>query len=210
MSLSLMGCKKGMTRLFDEAGNLVVCSVIEAPPNKVVQIKRKEVDGYQAVQLGAIEMKRKKVSKPLAGHFAKAAVQPCRHLLESRTDEAEGYEPGAVIGVDLFKDVSFVDVIGTSKGKGFQGVVKRHGFGGGPAAHGSGFHRTAGSTGMRSTPGKCLPGTRMAGQMGAKRVVVMGLRVILVDSEHSLLLVRGAIPGPKEGVVYVRKAVKKR
>ena len=212
MSLNLLGKKKGMTRVFDENGNIVVCTVIEAEPNVVVQMKTEEKDGYKAVQIGGIkvrESKKKNVTKPLVGHFAKAKVEPRRHLLESRVDNLDEYEVGKEIGLDYFSDSEFVDVIGTSKGKGFQGVIKRHGFSGGPGAHGSGFHRTAGSTGMRSTPGRCLPGTPKAGQMGSARVVSMNLKVIKIDSEKQLLLVKGAVPGARNSLVHIRKSIKK-
>lgn len=212
MSLNLLGKKKGMTRVFDENGNIVVCTVIEAEPNVVVQVKTTEKDGYQAIQLGGIkvpESKKKNVTKPLVGHFAKAKVEPRRHLLESRVDKTDEYEVGKEVGIDYFSDSEFVDVIGTSKGKGFQGVMKRHGFAGGPGAHGSGFHRTAGSTGMRSTPGRCLPGRRMAGQMGAKRVSSMNLKVVKVDPEKQLILVKGAVPGARNSLVFIRKSIKK-
>lgn len=212
MSLNLLGKKKGMTRIFDKHRNLIVCTVIETEPNVVVQIKDKQKDGYKAVQIGGIKIfgsKKKNITKPLIGHFAKAKVEPRRHLLESRIDSLDEFEVGKEIGLEYFADAQFVDVIGTSKGKGFQGVMKRHGFGGGPGAHGSGFHRTAGSTGMRSTPGRCLPGRRMAGHMGAKRVTSMNLQVIKLDPARRLLLVKGAVPGARNSLVYVRKSVKK-
>ena len=213
MSLNLLGKKKGMTRVFDENGNLVVCTVIEAEPNVVVQLKNQETDGYQAIQLGGIKVpdsKKKNVTKPLIGHFAKAKVEPRRHLLESRVENLDEYEAGKEIGLDYFSETEFVDVIGTSKGKGFQGVMKRHGFAGGPAAHGSGFHRTAGSTGMRSTPGRCLPGRKMAGQMGSKRSISMNLKIVKIDAEKHVLLVKGAVPGSRNSLVYIRKSIKKK
>lgn len=213
MSLKLMGKKRGMTRIFDENGNLVVCTAISAEPNVVVQIKEEKSDGYRAIQLGAervADSKKKNISKPLIGHFAKAKVEPRRRLLESRVREGESYAVGQEIGVDYFEAGSLVDVCGISKGKGFQGVMKRHGFAGGPASHGSGFHRTAGSTGMRSTPGRNLPGVKKAGRMGAERVTVEGLKVIAVDLEKQLILVKGAIPGPNKGPVYIRKSLKKK
>lgn len=207
-----MGKKKGMTRVYDESGNLVVCTVIAAEPNVIVQIKEAEKDGYQAVQLGAIkvpESKKKNLSKPLIGHFARAKVEPRRHLLESRIDNAGDYQLGQEIGVDYFAEVQFVDVCGSSKGKGFQGVIKRHGFGGGPGSHGSGFHRSGGSTGMRSTPGRSLPGVKKAGQMGSEKVTVENLKVVRVDAEKQVILVKGAVPGPNNSLLYVRKSVKK-
>lgn len=207
-----MGKKKGMTRVFDEKGNLIVCTVIAAEPNVIVQIKNQEKDGYNAVQLGAVkvpESKKKNISKPLVGHFARAKVEPRRHLLESRLDQVEEFELGQEVGIDYFSDVDFVDVCGTSKGKGFQGVVKRHGFGGGPGSHGSGFNRTAGSTGMRSTPGRSLPGVKKAGQMGSQKVTAENLKVIRIDAEKQVILVKGAVPGARNSLLYIRKSVKK-
>lgn len=212
MSLKLLGKKKGMTRVFDKNGNLIVCTVIEAEVNVIVQLKDKEKDGYQALQLGGWKVpdsKKKNITKPLLGHFAKAKVEPYRHLLESRVDSLDEFQVGQEISLDFFANVQFVDIIGTSKGKGFQGVMKRHGFGGGPGAHGSGFHRTAGSTGMRSTPGRCLPGRRMAGQMGSKRSISMNLQVVKVDTKKHILMVKGAVPGARDSLVYIRKSIKK-
>jgi large subunit ribosomal protein L3 len=212
MSLKLMGKKKGMTRVYDEKGNLIVCTVIVAEPNVIVQIKDKEKDGYQAVQLGAVkvpENKKKNLSKPLVGHFAKAKVEPRRHLLESRIENTQEYQPGQEIGVDYFNGTDFVDVSGTSKGKGFQGVIKRHNFAGGPGSHGSGFHRSAGSTGMRSTPGRSLPGIKKEGHMGSEKVTTENLRVIRIDAEKQVILVKGAVPGAKDSLLYIRKSVKK-
>ena len=212
MSLKLMGKKKGMTRVYDDKGRLIVCSVIVAEPNVVVQIKSGDKDGYRAVQLGAIkvpESKKKNLSKPLVGHFAKAKVEPRRHLLESRMENIEEFQLGQEIGVDYFADTEFVDVCGVSKGKGFQGVMKRHNFGGGPSSHGSGFHRTAGSTGMRSTPGRSLPGVKKAGQMGSEKVTTENLKVVRVDAERQIILVKGAVPGAKNGLLYLRKSMKK-
>ena len=212
MSLKLMGKKKGMTRVFDENGNLIVCTVIEAEPNVVVQVKDSEKDGYKAVQLGAIkvpESKKKNVTKPLVGHFAKGKVEPRRHLLESRVESVTEYETGQEIGIDYFDGCQYVDVCGTSKGKGYQGVMKRHGFAGGPGSHGSKFHRAAGSTGMCSYPGRNFPGGKKAGQMGAQRVTAENLKVVRIDTEKQVILVEGAVPGSRNGLVYVRKSVKK-
>ena len=202
-----------MTRVFDEKGDLIVCTVIEAEPNIVVQLKNIEKDGYAAVQMGAVQVsssKMRNVKKPMKGHFAKAKVEPRRHLAESRCEEGEEYTLGQEVGVDYFAETTYVDVTGTSKGKGFQGVMKRHGFAGGPAAHGSGFHRTAGSTGMCSNPGRTFPGLKMAGHMGHERVTVEGLKIVKVDGERNVLLVKGAIPGPRDGLVYIRKSIKRR
>ncbi|MEM7175796.1 MAG: 50S ribosomal protein L3 [Chlamydiota bacterium] len=212
MTLKLMGKKKRMTWMFDDEGNLVACTVILVEPNVIVQVKDCEKDSYKAVQLGAVkvaESKKRKVSKPLLFHFAAAKVEPVRHLFEFRVETLEGYEVGQEIAIDQFADCSYVDVIGTSKGKGFQGVIKRHNFGGGPASHGSGFHRSGGSTGMRSTPGRCLPKVKKPGRMGGKRVTVEGLEVMQVDAEKKVMLVKGAIPGHCESFVWVRKSIKK-
>lgn len=210
MTLKIIGKKKGMTRLFDKDGNHVVCTVIAAEPNVIAQIKNKEKDGYEAVQLSAVKAKsRKNVSKPMQGHFAKAGIEPNCHLAESRVEGVEEYQVGQSIGVGYFSDVAFVDVRGVSKGKGYQGVMKRHHFAGGPASHGSGFHRHAGSTGMRSTPGRCLPGVKKAGRMGGDVVTVQNLRVVMVDEAKHMIIVEGAVPGPLNGLVYVTKAKKK-
>ena len=216
MAFTMMGKKRGMTQLFDEKGNVVVCTVIQAEPNVITQIKTDETDGYTAVQVGFDKVKGKtqytieaRTGKPQLGHFKKAGVEPRRHLAESKTDEKDSYSLGQEIGVDSFADVEFVDVTATSKGKGYQGVIKRHNFAGGPASHGSGFHRHAGSTGMRSTPGRGLPGGKKAGQMGNEQVTVQNLRVVKVDAENHLIVVKGQVPGPRNGLVYFSKAVKK-
>ena len=207
-----MGKKKGMTRIFNEKGDSIVCTVIEAEPNVIVQIKN-EKDGYAAIQMGAQKVsasKLRNVTKPLKGHFAKAQVEPRRHLAESPISEGEEYTVGQEIGVEYFSEVPYVDVTGVTKGKGFQGVMKRHGFAGGPAAHGSGFHRTAGSTGMNTNPGRTLPGLKMAGHMGNEQMTVECLKVVKVDQEKKLILVKGAIPGSRGGLVYIRKSTKRK
>ncbi|MGR3973685.1 MAG: 50S ribosomal protein L3 [Candidatus Rhabdochlamydia sp.] len=212
MKPKLMGIKQGMTQLFDAQGNRVVCSVIKADKHLISQIKTVETDGYHAIQLACQEVKNTqlyKVANPQIGHFKKAGINPRRKMMEIRL-EAEGeYQVGQEFGVELFSDITFVDVTGTSKGKGYQGVMKRHNFAGGPAAHGSGFHRHAGSTGMRSTPGRCLPGVKKAGHMGDERVTTENLRVVRVDLEKQVIVVEGAIPGTRGGLVYVRAAMKK-
>ncbi len=213
MTLKFLGKKLGMTRIFDEQGNHVVCTVISAEPNVVTQVKRKEgKDGYEAIQLGAFKVKPSKarnVTKPLKGHFAKGSVEPRGVLEEMRLVSAEAYQVGQEIAVDVFADVRFVDVRAVSKGKGYQGVIKRHHFAGGPAAHGSGFHRHGGSTGMRTSPGRCLPGQKKAGRMGADVVTTQNLRVVKVDPEKQVLLVEGSVPGARGSVVCVTHAVKK-
>lgn len=216
MALKLLGKKRGMTQRFDKTGNVVVCTIIHAEPNVITQIKRKESDGYNALQMayGKIVTKdprtvEKRVTKQMLGHYKKAGVEPRRHLAESRLESVEEYEVGQEVGVSAFDEIPFVDVCGTSKGKGFQGVIKRHNFGGGPAAHGSGFHRHGGSTGMRSTPGRGLPGQKKAGQMGNEQKTVQNLRVVGVDTNRNIIIVEGAIPGPRGGVVTIAPATKK-
>jgi large subunit ribosomal protein L3 len=217
MALTMMGKKRGMMQLFDEKGNMVVCTVIQAEPNVVTQIKTKETDGYTAVQLGFEKVAGKtqftieaRTKKPRLGHFKKAGVEPRRHLLESRIDSTDTYSLGQEVGVDIFKEVEFVDATAISKGKGYQGVMKRHNFAGGPASHGSGFHRHAGSTGMRSTPGRGLPGGKKAGQMGNEKIAVQNLQVIKVDPENNVIVVKGQVPGPRDGLVCLKQAVKKK
>lgn len=216
MSLKFMGKKRGMTQLFDDQGNVITCTVIEAEPNVVVQVKTEESDGYNAVQLGfeRVTVKdprtiEKRVSKPLRGHYAKAKVEPRRYLLESRFDNVEAYAAGQELTVGEFDEIKFVDATAVSKGKGYQGVIKLHHFAGGPASHGSGFHRHAGSTGMRSTPGRCLPNSPRASHMGSERVTVQNLEVVMIDKQENLILVKGAVPGPVNGLVVLSAAVKK-
>jgi large subunit ribosomal protein L3 len=199
-----------MAQVFDQDGKLVVCTVIQAEPNTVVQIKRKETHGYNSVQLGGVNMtpaQAERVSKPLKGHFAKANVEPSRVLRESRIDDVDQFQIGQKIDATIFSDVKFVDVEGVSKGKGFQGVIKLHRMSGGPAAHGSGFHRHMGSTGMRSTPGRCFPGGKRASRMGGDQKTVQNLRVVAIKGDY--LLVEGAVPGARSGVVYIRKSKKR-
>jgi large subunit ribosomal protein L3 len=213
MTLKLMGKKRGMTRLFDEKGNHVVCTVISAEPNIITQIKRKERDGYEAVQLSAFKVKPSKVKnvlKPLRGHFAKAGVEARTASIESHVEDIEAFQVGQEVGVSYFADVEYVDVSGVSKGKGYQGVIKRHHFAGGPASHGSGFHRHGGSTGMRTSPGRCLPGQKKAGRMGSDKVTLQNLRVVRIDEEKQVIIVEGAIPGARGGIVYITKSVKRK
>ena len=217
MALRMMGKKKGMIKRFDQSGNLVVCTVIVVEPNVITQIKRKETDGYNALQIGYEKIEttdprtvQKRVTKQLLGHFQKGNLSPMRYLKESKLDGVENFSVGQKLDLSLFEDVSHVDVAGVSKGKGFAGVMKRHNFSGGPAAHGSGFHRHAGSTGMRSTPGRCLPGVKKAGRLGGENVTVQNLRVESIDAENHILIVRGAVPGAKEALVSLAPAPKKK
>lgn len=217
MALTFMGKKRGMIQLFDEKGNVIVCTVIQAEPNVVTQIKTKETDGYNAVQLGFEKVVGKtqqtierRTGKPQLGHFKKAGVEARRFLIETRIDSVGEYELGQEISVELFNEIEFVDATAISKGKGYQGVMKRHNFAGGPASHGSGFHRHAGSTGMRSTPGRGLPGGKKAGHMGHEKVTVQNLKIVRVDAEDGLIIVKGQVPGPRNGLVYVKQAKKKK
>lgn len=212
MKPKLMGIKQGMMQIFDDQGNRVVCTVILAEPHVISQIKTKENDGYTAVQLASLKVrpaKAKNVKKPQLGHFKKAGIEPRKALCEVRVDAIENYQLGQEMGVESFNEIDFVDVIGISKGKGHQGVIKRHHFAGGPAAHGSGFHRHGGSTGMRTSPGRCLPGQKKSGRMGGEQVTMENLRVVKVDQEKQVILVEGAIPGSRGGLVYVTPAKKK-
>jgi large subunit ribosomal protein L3 len=209
MSFTLIGQKKGMTQVFDGQGKLVVCTVIQAQPNAIVQIKRKETDGYSAIQLGGLTIANPRPSvltKARKGHFEKAKAQPRRVLRESLVEELDSYQLGQEISLSIFTDVKFVDVEGVTKGKGFQGVMKLYNYAGGPGAHGSGFHRHAGSTGMRSTPGRCFPGGKRASRMGGDRQTTQSLRVVAIQGD--LLLVEGAVPGAKNGIVFITKSVK--
>lgn len=212
MTLKFMGTKKGMMQLFDEQGNKVCCTVISSEKHAISQIKKKDKEGYDAIQLAALKVKPSKVrnvSKPLIGHFKKAGIDPRKVIQESRVEKIDDYQVGQEIGVEFFQDVRFVDVAGVSKGKGHQGVIKRHHFSGGPAAHGSGFHRHGGSCGMRTSPGRCLPGQKKSGHMGDERVTVQNLKIVKIDPDKQVILVEGAVPGPRGGLVTITKAKKK-
>jgi large subunit ribosomal protein L3 len=215
VELRLLGIKRGMVQLFDQDGSVSACTVIQAEPNVITQVKSKESDGYNAVQLGFGEVRvndartiDKRVTKPLQGHFKKAGVPNQRYIKESRVKDSAGFTLGDRFGVQQFQGVTYVDVMGVSKGKGYQGVMKKYNFSGGPAAHGSGFHRHAGSTGMRSTPGRCLPGGPRPSHMGDERVTVQGLKVMAIDEENNLILVKGATPGSRGALLVVSQAVK--
>ena len=202
----LLGKKIGMTSVFSADGKNIPCTVIEVGPCVVTQVKTVETDGYEALQLGFIEKSEKHTSKPMSGHFSKAGVAPQRHLAEFKNFEGE-YKLGDTITVDFLNDTKFVDVIGTSKGKGYQGVVKRHGFGGvGQSTHGQHNRlRAPGSIGACSYPAKVFKGMRMAGQMGHDRVTVQNLQVVKVMPENNLLIVKGSIPGHKGSIVLIEK-----
>ena len=202
----LLGKKIGMTSVFSADGKNVPCTVIEVGPCVVTQIKTVEVDGYEAVQVGFEDKKEKHTNKPEMGHFKKAGVTPKRHLAEFKSFETE-YKLGDVISIDLFAEDDFVDVVGTSKGKGYQGVVKRHGFGGvGQTTHGQHNRlRAPGSIGACSYPARVFKGTRMAGQTGNERVTVQNLQVLKVIPEHNLLMIKGSVPGCKGSIVIIEK-----
>ncbi|MEU6859786.1 50S ribosomal protein L3 [Glycomyces sp. NPDC046736] len=205
----ILGTKLGMTQVWDENGRAVPVTVVQAGPNVVTQVRKPDVDGYSAVQLGFGDIKLKNVTKPIQGHFEKAGVAPRRHLVELRTADAADYDLGQTVEATIFETGQLVDVTGTTKGKGFAGVMKRHGFKGLPASHGAHkVHRAPGSIGGCATPGRVFKGMRMAGRMGHARHTTQNLRIQAVDAERGLLLIVGAIPGPKNGLVLVRTAVK--
>ena len=208
-SKGLLGTKLGMTQVWDENNKLVPVTVIEITPNVVTQVRTPEVDGYDAVQIAYGQIDPRKVNQPATGHFAKAGVTPRRHLTELRTSDAADYNLGQELAVDIFEAGQLVDVVGTSKGKGFAGVMKRHNFKGVSSSHGSHRnHRKPGSIGASSTPSRVFKGMRMAGRMGGDRVTVLNLKVHAVDLEKGLLLVKGAVPGARGRIVFVRNAVK--
>ncbi len=205
----LLGEKLGMTQVFDENNRIVPVTVVQAGPCVVTQVRAADVDGYAAVQIAYGAIDPRKVTKPRGGHFAKAGVTPRRHLVELRTDDAGDYTLGQEITAELFESGQIVDVVATSKGKGTAGVMKRHGFHGVGASHGAHRnHRKPGSIGGASTPGRVFKGIKMAGRMGAARTTTQNLTVHAVDTERGLLLIKGAIPGPKGGIVLVRTAAK--
>jgi large subunit ribosomal protein L3 len=213
MALGLVGKKVGMTRVFTESGASVPVTVLAVEANRVTQLKTGERDGYQAVQVTTGSRRPNRVTRPMAGHFKKAGVEPGVGLWEFRYREDEAgertLEPGSELGVDVFEAGQRVDIQGTTIGKGFAGVVKRHGFRGGRASHGASLtHRAPGSIGQCQDPGRVFPGKKMAGHMGNARRVQQGLEVVRVDPERNLLLIKGSVPGPKGGTVMVRPSVK--
>jgi large subunit ribosomal protein L3 len=206
---AVLGTKLGMTQVWDDGGRLVPVTVIEAGPCVVTQVRTGETDGYDAVQIAFGAIDPRKVNQPMTGHFAKAGVTPRRHLVEIRTSNAAEYSLGQQVTVELFEVGEDVDVVGTTKGKGFAGVMKRHGFHGVSSSHGSHRnHRKPGSIGGCATPGRVFRGMRMAGRMGGVRQTTLNLTLHGIDTERGLLLIKGAVPGPKGGTVLVRGAVK--
>jgi large subunit ribosomal protein L3 len=209
MTTGILGKKLGMSQVFDTEGKVIPVTVIEAGPCTVIQRKTARADGYDAVQIGFRQTKAAKVGKPMLGHFQKAGKGAFSALQEIRVEAAEPLDIGAEIKVDIFKEGDVVDVMGHSKGRGFTGVIKRWGFKGGRATHGSMFHRAPGSIGASAYPSRVIKNMKMAGQYGNERVTILNLRVVGVEPEKNLLLVRGAVPGAKNSLVFVRRAVKK-
>lgn len=205
---SILGKKIGMTQIFTEDGSVVPVTVVEAGPVFVTQIKTEETDGYNAIQVGYVDKKEKKTTQPLKGHFDKVNVGYKKFLREFLVEEGESFTVGQEIRADIFAENDVVDVIGTSKGKGTQGAIKRHNYHRGPMSHGSKSHRVQGARAAGTYPGRVLPGRKAMGKMGHDRVTVQNLSIVQVDAEKNLLLIKGAIPGPKGGLVTVRRAVK--
>lgn len=202
----IFGKKIGMTQIFNEEDKLVPVTVIKADPNVICQVKTVETDGYNALQLGFGEVKESKLNKPAAGHFKAQGVEPKKYLRETRVEDASAYHVGDTQTVKAFADVAKVDVTATSKGKGFAGVMKRYGFRGGPGGHGSHFHRAPASVGQCATPARVFKGKRLPGHMGCDTVTTRNLKVVRVDAEQNLILLRGAVPGGVNSVVRVRVA----
>ena len=209
MKKAILATKVGMTQIFNENGMLIPVTVLQATPNVVTQVKTVENDGYAAVQVGFGEIRDVLVNKPRKGHFAKAGVANKRFLREFKFENAAEYTVGQEIKADIFAEGDKIDATGTSKGKGFQGAIKRHGLSRGPMKHGSKYHRHAGSNGPATTPGRVFKGKHMPGQMGAVKVTVQNLEVVKVDVENNLLLVKGAVPGSKKALLVLKETVKK-
>ena len=208
MNKAILATKVGMTQIFNEDGVLTPVTVLQAGPCVVTQVKTVENDGYSAVQVGYVDKREKLVNKPLKGQFDKAGVSYKRYLREFRLEDAENYELGQEIKADVFAAGDKIDVSAVSKGKGFQGAIKRHGQSRGPMAHGSKYHRHAGSNGAASDPSKVFKGKKMPGHMGHKKVTVQNLEIVRVDLDNSLILVKGAVPGPKKSLVTIKETVK--
>ena len=207
MKKAILGKKVGMTQIFDKNGRAIPVTVVEAGPCTVVQVKTKDADGYEAIQLGFGEVKEKKLVRPVKGHFTKANVEPKKHLREFRLEEIS-YNVGDEIKADIFAAGETVDVTGTSKGKGFQGVIKRHGQSRGPMGHGSMYHRRPGSMGSTSTPGRVFKGKNLPGHMGMETVTIQNLEVVRVDLDKNIILVKGSVPGNKGAILKIRNSVK--
>ena len=205
MKKGIIGRKVGMTQIFDEKGNVIPVTVIEATPNVVAQVKTVETDGYNAIQLGYGEVKDKHINKPEKGHFAKAKLTPKKHLREFRLETIDGYKVGDEVKADIFEVGEKIDVQGTTKGKGFQGVIKRHGQHRGPMGHGSMYHRRPGSMGPTSTPGRVFKGKKLPGHMGRVTVTIQNLDVVRVDMDKNVILVKGSVPGTKGTILEIER-----
>ena len=205
---TLIGKKVGMTQIFDEKGRVVPVTVIEAGPCVIAQVKSVETDGYNAIQLGFGDVKESKLNKPEKGHFAKANIAPKKHLREFRVDSVDGITVGTELTVSEFAEGDKLDIQGTSKGKGFQGVIKRHGQSRGPMGHGSMYHRRPGSMGPTSTPVRVFKGKKLPGHMGRVTVTIQNLDVVRVDMDKNVLLIKGSVPGPKGAILKIKSAVK--
>ena len=208
MKKGLIGKKIGMTQIFNEEGKVIPVTVIEAGPCVVSQVKTEETDGYNSIQLGFGAIKESKVNKPERGHFTKANIAPARYLREFRVDSIEDVKVGDELKADIFMAGDKIDIQGTSKGKGFQGVIKRHGQHRGPMGHGSMYHRRPGSMGSTSTPGRVFKGKKLPGHMGAETVTIQNLEVIKVDVDKNIILVKGSVPGAKGSILKIKSSVK--
>ena len=208
MKKGLIGKKIGMTQIFNEEGKVIPVTVIEAEPCVVSQVKTEETDGYNSIQLGFGAIKESKVNKPERGHFTKANIAPARYLREFRVDSIEDVKVGDELKADIFMAGDKIDIQGTSKGKGFQGVIKRHGQHRGPMGHGSMYHRRPGSMGSTSTPGRVFKGKKLPGHMGAETVTIQNLEVIKVDLDKNIILVKGSVPGAKGSILKIKSSVK--
>ena len=208
MKKAILTTKVGMTQIFNEDGVLTPVTVLQAGPCVVTQVKTVDNDGYSAVQVGFGDIREKLVNKPMKGHFAKAGVAPKRFVREFKLEDAESYTVGQEIKADVFAAGDKIDATAKSKGNGFQGAIKRHGQSRGPMTHGSKYHRHAGSNGSATTPGRVFKGKKMAGHMGAVRITVQNLEVVRVDAEQNLILVKGAVPGPKKSLVMIKESTR--
>ena len=208
MKKAIIGKKVGMTQIFDETGKVIPVTAIEVGPCTVAQVKTVESDGYNAIQLGFGDVKESKVNKPEKGHFVKANLKAKKHLREFRVDEVESYKVGDEIKADTFEKGDKIDVQGTSKGKGFQGVIKRHGQSRGPMGHGSMYHRRPGSMGPTSTPGRVFKGKKLPGHMGVQTITIQNLDVVRVDMDKNVILVKGSVPGVKGAILKIKTSVK--
>ena len=208
MKKAIIGKKVGMTQIFDEKGKVIPVTVIEAGPCTVAQVKTVETDGYNAIQLGFGDVKESKINKPEKGHFAKSKLTPKKHLREFRLDDISSYKIGDEVKADIFAAGEKIDVQGTSKGKGFQGVIKRHGQSRGPMGHGSMYHRRPGSMGSTSTPGRVFKGKRLPGHMGTNTITIQNLEVVSVDLDKNVILVKGSVPGANGAILKIKSSVK--